>query len=140
MKKAFTLIELLVVLSLFVIVLGSLLTYVKTHIALQQKVTTLSQETQLIDQVIMRISQDVRPAHAIAPTSTTTQLFLVHGDEIIEYSLANKKVKRKKNKSTAYLTDAGEIVKLIFSYPQEKTVEIIINNTKTRLSCRGQIL
>jgi len=137
MKKGFTLIELIVSLTLAAIVFLSGTFLLFSYIRSSKKVGTQAGLIQLRQSILYQITKDVRSADSIA-ASTPVQLVIKYGTSVISYDYANNKIRRKKDGSTAYLTDIGQISSLSFSYPKPGLTIIDLDQEKTGAFCRNE--
>lgn len=136
-RPGFSLVELIVSLSIFAMLSVSILYVFGTELKLSKKITGASQKQQLLNAVLTRISQDIRAAWTVLPSSDENKLILSVEADSIEYSLINEKVRRKKNNYSSYLTDTGEVKAFSFSYPVSRIVEVHLDNSKTRYLLRN---
>ncbi|MFA4967689.1 MAG: prepilin-type N-terminal cleavage/methylation domain-containing protein [Candidatus Margulisiibacteriota bacterium] len=136
-RSGFTLIEILVALSLAAIVFlaGFMLlsSYLKTYKILSADIERL----QIRQFVLTRIVKEVRSADSIK-NSTPACLTIKNGTSVISYELIGGKVRRKKDSTSAYLTEAGQVNKLAFSYPGAGLVMIEVDDSKTGAFCRNE--
>ena len=75
---------------------------------------------------LSRISTEARNALSIVPASNCDILVLDSGGDIISYDLHEGKVRRRVNASASYLTEAGRVTSLFFSYPLLKLVSVTL--------------
>jgi prepilin-type N-terminal cleavage/methylation domain-containing protein len=136
-RKGFTLVELVVALSIFSMLLGIIYYILGTELSFWKKTVNAAEKIQLSNAVLTRIIRDARNAKEILAGSNQDVLALRIGPDRIEYSMANDKIKRKKNNYSTYLTDAGEIDGLSFNYPGAKLVEIRLEGFTTRACLRN---
>jgi len=115
-------------LCVFVLIVASVLACLMVHVKLWQKTAKACEQRQLINSVLINIVREVRTSTALLPTSNQGQLVLQVGTETIEYCLSSNKVKRRKNTSSAYLTEENQIKILAFSYPQNKLIKIVADD------------
>ena len=76
--------------------------------------------------VLQRMTDEVRNAKRIDPSSNTSKLILNYDGYNIAYDLKDGKVRREKGGGSSYLTEEGSVNSLNFSYPSQKLVEIKI--------------
>ena len=136
-RTGFTLIELIVSLTIFAMILGSIFYVLGVELKYWKKFVACGEKQQIANMVLARIARDVRGASNIIPSSGSQVLLLSVGGETVEYSLVDKKVRRKKNASSSYLTDIGDIKTLSFLYPTSKSVEISLENITTSVGMRN---
>jgi prepilin-type N-terminal cleavage/methylation domain-containing protein len=137
LRRGFSLVELIVSLSIFALLSVSVLYVFGTKLNLSKKITGASQKQQLVNAVLTRISQDIRAASAIYPSSNAEKLLLSVEADSIEYSFINEKIRRKKNDYSAYLTDTGELKAPSFAYPFSRMVEVHLEGSKTKYLLRN---
>jgi hypothetical protein len=136
-KSGFTFVVLRVSLLIFAILLGGIIYAFGVEYKTWQRVVRAHEKQQIENAVFLRISGDIRSASEVLPGSYSKLLRLKIGPDTFEYSLANKKVKRKKNNYSSYLTIEEEIQGLEFAYPEEKLVGVNINGRKTNIYLRN---
>jgi len=136
-KNGFTLVELLVSLLIFMILLGAVIYVFGFEYKTWQKIAGAHEKQQIENAVLLRVARDLRSASAVLPGSYSNLLRLKVGTDTLEYSLSNKKVKRKKNNYSSYLTTEDKIQSLEFNFPEEKKVGIKLNNTRTTIYLRN---
>lgn len=136
-KKGFTLVELMISLTISAMLIGGVLYAFSAEFALWKRIVAGSEKQQIANMVLTRIISDSRNANEISPSSSSSALSLKVGTESIEYSLANNKVRRKKDGYSSYLTDTGDLGALSFSYPDAKQVEIKVEDFKAKVILRN---
>ncbi|NQT29796.1 MAG: type II secretion system protein [Candidatus Saganbacteria bacterium] len=127
-RRAFTLVELVVALAIFSLLLGGIFYALFTELTIWNKLVAQAETQQITNAVLSKMTSDVRSASEILPASNSTTLALTVKTDEIEYSLANDKIRRKKNGHSSYLTDENDIDSLSFSYPESNFVEVGIGN------------
>ena len=136
-RSGFTLIEILIALTLasLVFLAGFLMlsTFLKTYHKLSSAINLL----QTRQYVLTQMTREVRSADSIK-NSTPAVLVIKNGALTIQYELTAGKVRRKKDASSAYLTEAGQVKKLAFGYPRPGMVIIEIDDSKTGVYCRNE--
>ena len=136
-RSGFTLIEILIALTLasLVFLAGFLMlsTFLKTYNKLSFDVDLL----QIRQYVLTQMTREVRSADSIK-NSTAAILVIKNGTSTIQYELTAGKVRRKKDASSAYLTEAGQVKKLAFSYPTTGMVIIALDDLSTGAFCRNE--
>ena len=137
LKKGFTLVELIIALTIFALLSGGIYYALGTELDFWQRVVSQAEKQQINNAVMHRLVRDIRAAEEIMPSSDNFDLRLKHGAEIIEYTLVNQKVRRKKNLSASYLTDINEVTELFFAYPAPGLVEVYLNDLVTRAALRN---
>ncbi|PIS31502.1 hypothetical protein COT42_00975 [Candidatus Saganbacteria bacterium CG08_land_8_20_14_0_20_45_16] len=134
----FTLVELLISAALFSLVLAQLFVFLGCSLKSWDKTCAQAEKQQLCQAVLSRLSQDIHQASQVEPTSDASRLLLLVKQDLIEYSLSNGKVKRKKNMTTSYLTDNEEISNLSFSYPSQRLITVSLQKTVAQIALRDQ--
>ncbi|MEA3494033.1 MAG: type II secretion system protein [Candidatus Margulisiibacteriota bacterium] len=136
-RKGFTLIELIVSLIIFSVFISGLFYSFKVNLGFWEKITGQCEKEQIAGFVLARITRDGRVAKEVLPGSSQHMLRLQIGADIIEYSLYNNKVKRKKNNYSSYLTDVDDINNLGFSFPSPGLVAVTIEDLSTTIYLRN---
>jgi prepilin-type N-terminal cleavage/methylation domain-containing protein len=137
LKKGFTLVELLVSMAIFMILLGAVYFSFQLAIKHWKKLSDESQHQQIVCLVMERMTTDIRAASAVLPTSNPDHLSLSVGADTIEYCLTSRKVGRKVNCRTAYLTDDDEIKILSFAHPSPRLVVCSLEGNSTMITLRN---
>ena len=136
-KNGFTLVELLISMAISVMLIGGMLYAFSAEFSLWKRIVAASEKQQIANMVLSRIIRDTRSADKILTASSTSALSLKVRTESIEYSLADNKIRRKKDGFSCYLTAAGDLAKLSFSYPGAKQVEIEVEDIKAKALLRN---
>ena len=136
-RGGFTLVELMISLSILTVLAGSMFYAFGVELRFWQKLTANMTEQQMVNNVMARIVSDIRSAREIVYSATGDDLILLVGQDRIEYSLTNQKLRRRKNNRSSYLTDIGEITAFSVAYPTTRLIEIKVNNDKTRAGLRN---
>ena len=136
-RRGFTLVEMIISMTISAMLIGGMLFAFGAGFRLWKKIVSAGEKQQIANMVLTRIIRDARSADKISASSGAGVLSLKTGTESIEYSLADNKVRRKKDSYSSYLTDAGEVAELSFSYPSGKQVEIKVENFKAKVSLRN---
>jgi len=136
-RRGFTLVELMVSLSILAVLAGSMFYAFGIELKFWQKLTANMTEQQLVNNVMARIVSDIRSAREVIYSATGDDLILLVGQDRIEYSLVNKKLRRRKNNRNSYLTDIGEIFTFSVAYPTTRLVEVQVNDDKIRAYLRN---
>jgi len=116
MKRGFTLVELIVALSLMTALIGGLLYAFGNGLRSWRQISSRAATLQIENITAERLCRDIRGS-AIMTSSTSEEIFLKIGPDVVSYKLEGGKVRRKKGGSVSYWTSEGEIKKLLFSYP-----------------------
>jgi prepilin-type N-terminal cleavage/methylation domain-containing protein len=116
MKKGFTLVELIVALTLMTALVGGMMYSFGSGLRNWRKISNRASSLQIKNIIAERLCSDVREA-ALQTGSTSDEIFLKIGPDLVSYKLIERKIRRKKGAGTAYLTSEDEIKKLGFSYP-----------------------
>jgi prepilin-type N-terminal cleavage/methylation domain-containing protein len=136
-RKGFTLVEMIVALSIFSMLLGGIFHVLGVEINLWERIVSAAEKQQIANMVLSRAVRDIRAAREILPSSGSQKLLLKVGDDTLEYSLVNGKIRRKKNNSSSYLTAENDLHFLSFSYPAYRIVEIEVEDLTTRAYLRN---
>lgn len=136
-KKGFTLVELIISLTILSILFATMYFALGTQIRLWQGIVNAAEKQQIANAVLNRMVNDIRSAREILPASSSQVLSLRIESSLIEYSLFNEKVRRKKNGYSSYLTDKKELQMLSFSYPGFNRVEIDLDGLKASAALRN---
>lgn len=136
-KKGFTLVEMLVSISIFLLLMGAILPAFFQSWKGSEKISSRAELFQIKEIIWARMAREIRSADKILSQSTSSEVFLQTGGNVVSYSLVNNKVRRKIGGYTAYFTNEGEIKSLIFYYPAEKTVELFIDGQKGIVGLRN---
>jgi len=136
-KKGFTLVELIISLVILSMLFGAAYFALGIQIRLWHKIVSAAEKQQAMNAVLTRIVNDVRAAGEILPSSDSQTLSLKLGGEAVEYALIDQKVRRKKNGTSSYLTDRGELAELSFSYPDIDRVEVELEGLETGAALRN---
>lgn len=135
--RGFTLVELMISLSILSVLAGSMFYAFGVELKFWQRLTANMIDQQMINNVMTRVVSDIRSAREVIYSATGEDLILLVGQDRIEYSLINQKLRRKKNNNSSYLTDVGEIAAFSVAYPTTRLVEVQINNDRTRTFLRN---
>jgi hypothetical protein len=123
--------------AIFLILMGTVYFSFQLAIKHWKRLADNSQHQQIVCLVMERMTIDIRQASAVLPTSNAEQLSLKVGTDTIEYLLASRKVGRKVNGRTAYLTDNDEIKALSFTYPSSHSVACSLEGNSTVITLRN---
>jgi prepilin-type N-terminal cleavage/methylation domain-containing protein len=137
MKKGFTLVELLVSLFLFTFFLSIFFLGLGAGLRSFDKVVKKAGNKQVENLVREKMVQEIRSAEEILTNSSTFEIKLKVGSEIISYGWKEGKIWRKKNNYLAYLTDVGETSSLTFAYLGKNMVAINLGGISTLVSLRN---
>lgn len=127
MKKGFTLVEMIVALTLMTALVGGLLYSFGSGLRNWRKIGNQASSLQIKNIIAERLCNEIRGS-AIINSSTSEEIVLKIGPDVVSYKLESGKVRRKKGTSTAYLTSENEIKTLLFSYPDETLAGVIIDD------------
>jgi len=126
MKKGFTLIEVLIASTLSVLICAAayllVMSFVRAYITIEKNIGRA--ESSRIS--LNRIVSDVRGAKMIKANSGASVLVLDLWGKEVSYDLKEGKVRRSVDGASSYLTEAGEVSHLSFSYPSQKLIFIEI--------------
>ena len=133
-QTGFTLIEFLVSLTIFSLLLGNLYYVLGVELRAWQKLTREIEHLQIVNMLIYRMGMDIRAAKV--SSGGASELLLGIDSEVRGYTLADRKVRYRVNKFTAYLTTEDEIQKLSFS-SNAKLVGISLDDFEALISLRN---
>jgi len=136
-NRGFTLVELLVSMAIFLILMGAVYFSFQLAIKHWKRLADNSRHQQIVCLVMGRMTVDIRQASAVLLISNAEQLSLKVGTDTIEYLLTSRKVGRKVNGRTAYLTDNDEIKALSFAYPSSHSVACSLEGNSTVITLRN---
>ena len=123
-KKGFTLVELIIAISLSALVMVMVSYSLSVFLRTWDKISAEVEMNQISSLVLSRISFEIRSSKGIAASSNATDLVLDTDSGPITYDQNKSKVRRKKNKYSAYLTAGENIGTLSFEYPKTGLVKI----------------
>jgi prepilin-type N-terminal cleavage/methylation domain-containing protein len=135
--RGFTLVELIIALAIFSTLSLGIFFAFGTSLRTYNKILNSCATQQIRGMALSRITKDIRSASDVLTGSDQDLLRLKIESDIIEYSLANKKIKRKINNYSSYLTVEGEIRGLTFSYPTKEKIKIILDGHETIIFMRN---
>ena len=138
-KPGFTLVELLISLAILTLLSGSMFYVFRFELRHWERIVQKSENQHIANLVLTKLAGDIRAAKEILPVSDQAELILACPAHTIEYTLLNQKVRRKKDAYSSYLTDAGEVRDLTFSYPSNNLVEISLDGFKARFYLRNTL-
>lgn len=137
LKRGFTLVEMIIVVALVSVFFEG----VAATLGSIQKIWWAEARKRSDRQIEMivseKIARDIRKAKAILPGSSSTEVVLAIGSEVISYRLINQKVRRGVGANISYLTNEKEIERLIFNYQANRTVELAVNDRLSRAALRN---
>ena len=125
--EGFTLVELLVAASLLTLVMMITTMALGAGLKDWRRKVTFCKREQLKQIIVSRMVLEMREAREILPISDQNKMVLQSGFDQIEYSLTNSKIKRRKNKYVAYLTDKNELESLSFVYQNSREVLVSLS-------------
>ncbi|MBI5699048.1 prepilin-type N-terminal cleavage/methylation domain-containing protein [Candidatus Saganbacteria bacterium] len=137
-ERGFTLVEMIIALTLSVLVLSAGTFMLSNYLRTYKKLSSAVEKNQIEQFVLRKVVSDIQFAENINIGSAPGLLVLNLKDDMLRYDYFDQKVRRRANKSTAYLTEAGEISSLSFSYPRPGLVLINLDNAKTGAYCRNE--
>lgn len=135
--RGFTLVELIISLSLLLLLCGSFSAVFVKEARLAQAIALLSEKEQIKNFVFEKIKSDIRAAREILAASNKDTLSLKIDSDLLEYSLVNAKVRRKKNSASQYLCDSQEIKNLSFLYSGGKLVTVELDDFIANVALRN---
>lgn len=136
-ERGFTLVEMIIALTLSVLVLSAGTFMLSGYLRTYKKLSAAVEKNQIQQFALNKLISDIQFAESINSGSGPDLLVLSLKDDMLRYDYFNRKVRRRTNKSTAYLTDAGEVSSLSFSYPRTGLVLIDLDDAKTGAFCRN---
>ncbi|OGC06570.1 hypothetical protein A2230_04615 [candidate division WOR-1 bacterium RIFOXYA2_FULL_36_21] len=134
-KRGFTLLETIIAISLFSILLMAGTTILSSHIRSFRLVSEKTSSIQTIQIVAREITKDCRLSSNISVAYNTA--VLAQKGSTISYDIKDKKVRRRKDSYTAYLTDEGEIKILEFKLLAPKLLAFSVDGVTTEVFCRN---
>lgn len=137
-RQGFTLIEMIVALTLSVLVLSAGTFMLSSYLRTYHKLNAALEKNQVKQFTLNKIISDIQFAEGINKSSGPDLLILNLKDDTLRYDYFNQKVRRRASKSTAYLTEPGEISSLSFSYPKPGLVTISLDKIITGAYCRNE--
>ncbi len=136
-KWGFTLVEMMIALTLSVLVLSAGTFMLSNYLRTYKKLSAAIEKNQVKQFVLNKLISDIRFAENINIGSEPQLLVLTLKDDILRYDYFNQKVRRRTNRSTAYLSEPEEIRSLSFTYPRPGLVLIALDDAKTGAYCRN---
>jgi prepilin-type N-terminal cleavage/methylation domain-containing protein len=138
-RRAFTLVEMVIVVTLMAAFMGTAF-FSLGQIRRSWSRAADQHENLLISYTVAeRIVADIRSASLILPVSSSQEVQLKVGADLISYRIASQKVRREKNGTAAYLTSENEIKLLSFSYPSAASVQVIMGELSFYVTLRQAI-
>lgn len=137
-RRGFTLVEMMIALTLSVVVLTAGTFMLSNYLRTFKKLSAAVEKGQIEQFVLNKLTNDIQFAEKVNSGSNATLLILEVKDDTLRYDYFNRKVRRRTNKSTAYLTEAGEISSLAFNYPRPGLVLINLDDSRTGAFCRNE--
>jgi hypothetical protein len=131
------LIEIIVALTLSALVLMTGTFMLSNYLRTFKKLSVAIERNQIKQFVLNKVTSDIQFAESINKNSGPALLVLNLKDDTLRYDLFNQKVRRRTKLSTAYLTEAGEVSSLSFSYPRTGLVLINLDDATTGAYCRN---
>ena len=131
-------IEIIVALTLSALVLMTGTFMLSNYLRTFKKLSVAIERNQIKQFVLNKVTSDIIFAEGINKSSGPDLLILYLKGDTLRYDYFNQKVRRRTNKSTAYLTEPGEIGSLSFSYPKPGLVMIFLDKIKTGAYCRNE--
>ena len=140
-RQGFSLVEMVIALSLAVIILGAAFYLLSINLKTWNRNSKRIENLQIVSLVFERIGYDIRSAKKIISVSGETLIIELDSQNVL-YDFKNKKIRRKKGETSAYLTDKGDLLGLSFRKIKEGLVEIGIKTEskefKTEVYCRNE--
>jgi prepilin-type N-terminal cleavage/methylation domain-containing protein len=137
MKKGFTLVELIIALALLTALTGAIFCAFAQDLRNWRRITGRAAQLQTQNIIAERLCREVR-AGKLLPGSSSTELLLQLGPETVSYDLYGDKIRRKKGGTSAYWTSEREITRLVFSYPPDGTINVLLDDISFAVAGRNQ--
>ena len=137
MQRGFTLVELIIAMSLMTALAGGALYAFGGGLRNWRKISSRAATLQIENITAERLCRDIRGS-AIMTSSTSEEISLKIGADVISYKLESGKVRKKKGSSSAYLTSENEIKKLAFSYPSANLACVTLDELSFIVGGRNQ--
>lgn len=137
MKRGFTLVELIIAMSLMTALVGCALYVFGDGVRNWRKIGRRAATLQIENVTAERLCRDIRGS-AIMTSSTSEEISLKLGTDVVGYKLEGGKVRRKKGGSISYWTSEGEIRKLLFSYPAANQTIVTLDESSFLAGGRNQ--
>lgn len=140
-NKGFTLIELVLALSLASIIMLSALQFLSVNLNLYRRSSQKAADLQVSNLILSRLSSEIRSSERILDLREGSLTLSLEGQSIL-YDLKDGKLRRKTEKSTAYLTDKGDLEGLSFKELSAGLIELKLRaggkEYGTQAYCRNQ--
>lgn len=136
-NRGFTLLELVVALSLTSLLLLSGIFMLSIYLRTYKRAGGEVENLQITQLILTRMVREIRSADRLIE-KLPDKITFKYGDFLLSYDLKDGKVRRKIGGSSAYLTDAGEVKSLSFSYPLPGLVKIKLDKAPTGVFCRNE--
>jgi prepilin-type N-terminal cleavage/methylation domain-containing protein len=140
-KRGFTLIEMIVALSLAVLVLSAAFYTLSLNLKTWEKVLKNVEGLQVASMVLERVGRDIRSADRIIEVKDRSLTIELEGQKVL-YDFKDFKVRRKKGKTSAYLTDQGDLTDLSFLRTAGRLIRITLQAGKrtytVEVLCRNE--
>lgn len=135
-SRGFTLVELVIALSLSAVLLAGIFFSFGQGIRNWRIIARSASNMQIKNLVAERITSDIRAAREVSAGSSSEEVVLKNETETIGYKLVDRKVRRRKGASGAYLTSEDEVRKLFFAYPAAGVVEVKLDDFAWKAAVR----
>lgn len=135
-KKGFTLLELVIAMALASIVMLFASVFLVQSLKNTVALFNGSKRTYAELRVLRRFSSDFRSSNKFDISGERVTMSFASA-ESVSYDLANKKVRRKEGKHSAYLTDDNEIYVFYFKQYGPRSVFIYINSGEALATSRN---
>jgi len=135
MKKGFTLIELIVAVSLSVIVMASLFSFLFALLKWRDMSTGKLRGLNTVRSAMQTMSREIKASKGISPVSDKDRIIIIFDTYTISFDLNAGKIRRIKGGSTQYLTPDSSVSSLLFSYQDPERASFSI-----RPDMAGQLL
>jgi len=140
-KRGFTLVEMIIALSLSVMVLSAAFYTLSVNLKTWERIFVNIERLQVSSMVLERIGRDIRSADKITNVLESSLTIALDGETVI-YDFNDAKVRRKKGKTSAYLTDKGDLSGLSFKQTGSGLIRTTLQTDKgtysTEVLCRNE--
>lgn len=139
MKKGFTLVELIVAVSLSIIVLASLFSFLLALLKWRDLSSGKLRDLDILMSAIQTMSREIKSSKGISPLSSKDRIILIFDAYTISFDLNAGKIRRIKGGSTGYLTPDSSVNSLLFTHLGPKQAAFLVKPTSTNqsLSCEA---
>jgi len=125
-RSGFTLIEVIAAAAISTVIVSAVFVSAFSIMRVWREIEQKSDSLGSARISLSRISAETRNSLSVTPASNEHILILNCGGDVISYDLYEGKVRRRVNASASYLTEAGRVASLKFSYPSARLVSVTI--------------